>query len=351
LPPAKRVAEALERWFLKAARDLPWRRKRSPWATLVSEILLQQTQVVRVAERFPEFMARFPDPATMARLPVEAVLRSWRGLGYYRRARSLHASARQIVSLHGGKVPNDPVALRQLPGVGRYTAGAIASIAFGRAEPIVDGNVARVVSRLADRRRSAVDREGVAWTWDAATRIVQQAANPGRTNEALMELGATVCTPISPRCDACPLRSMCRSRDAGSQDVVPPPKPGAPRRRIVLHALVDVRDGRVSLERRESGLWQGLLSPPLVPGPASMRRGEILRVSGADRVDPCCAQFDFQTTHRDVRFVVHIAEFGKRPGLRRIRLAQLSGEAVSAAALRVIQAARQDLRPVDRLKA
>jgi hypothetical protein len=144
---------------------------------------------------------------------------------------------------------------------------------------------------------------------------------------------------------------MCRSRDAGSQDVVPPPKPGAPRRRIVLHALVDVRDGRVSLERRESGLWQGLLSPPLVPGPASMRRGEILRVSGADRVDPCCAQFDFQTTHRDVRFVVHIAEFGKRPGLRRIRLAQLSGEAVSAAALRAIQAARQDLRPVDRLKA
>jgi A/G-specific adenine glycosylase len=351
LPAATRLSKALERWFLRAARDLPWRRERSAWATLVSEILLQQTQVVRVAERFPEFMERFPDPAAMARSSVESVLRCWRGLGYYRRARSLHAAARQIVATHGGKVPADPIALRDLPGVGRYTAGAIASIAFGKAEPIVDGNVARVVSRLVDRRRSAVDGPGVAWTWDAATRIVQAAANPGRTNEALMELGATVCTPVSPRCDACPLRAMCGSRKAGSQDLVPPPKPGTKRQVVVLHGLVDVRDGAVALERRGSGLWQGLLSPPLVPGPAGMKPRALCQASGALHVDAASARFEFQTTHREVRFIVHAARFGKRAGLRRIRLNRLSGEAISAAALRVIRAARQDRPQVDRLPA
>jgi A/G-specific adenine glycosylase len=351
MPQARRLAAALERWFLKAARDLPWRRRRSPWPTLVSEILLQQTQVVRVAERFPEFMRRFPEPAAMARASVESVLRCWRGLGYYRRARSLHAAARQIVETHGGRVPADPIALRQLPGVGRYTAGAVASIAFGQAEPIVDGNVARVVSRLADRRVSAVDRSGRAWTWDVATRIVRAAANPGRTNEALMELGATVCTPVSPRCDACPVRAMCASRKAGSQDLVPPPKPGARRQALVLHGLVDARDGVIAVERRASGLWQGLLSPPLVPGPVRMTSQALRQASGALRVDAAAATFDFQTTHRDVRFVVHTARFGTRAGLRRIPLERLSGEAVSAAALRVIEAARQDRPPVDRLQA
>ena len=351
MPPANRLATALERWFLKAARDLPWRRKRSAWATLVSEILLQQTQVVRVAERFPEFMRRFPDPAAMARSPVDAVLRCWRGLGYYRRARSLHAASRQIVTAHGGEVPRDPIALRQLPGVGRYTAGAVASIAFGQREPIVDGNVARVVSRLADRRASAIDRAGLDWCWDAATRIVQGAPDPGRTNEALMELGATVCTPVSPRCESCPVRSMCASRKAGSQDIVPPPKPGAKRQKLVLHGLVDVRDGMVVLERRASGLWEGLLSPPLVPGPVGMDLEELQAAGGALRVESTCASFDFQTTHREVRFVVHPALFGRRAGLRRVRLARLSGEAVSAAALRVIRAVGQDRPQVDRLKA
>jgi len=340
----------LERWFLKAARDLPWRRKRSAWATLVSEILLQQTQVVRVAERFPEFMERFPDPAAMARSSVESVLRCWRGLGYYRRARSLHAAACQIVTVHGGTVPDDPIALRELPGVGRYTAGAIASIAFGQAEPIVDGNVARVVSRLADRRARAIDRAGLAWCWEAATHIVQAAANPGHTNEALMELGATVCTPVSPRCDTCPLRAMCASRKAGSQDLVPPPKPGAKRQTVVLHGLVDARDGTVAMEQRASGLWQGLLSPPLVPGPVGMEPQALRQASGALHVDAACARFDFQTTHRAIRFIVHAARFGRRAGLRRIRLDRLSGEAISAAALRVIRAARQDRPRADRLQ-
>ena len=163
LPPVAGLVQPLERWFRRAARDLPWRRRRTGWTALVSEALLQQTQVVRVAERFPEFMRLFPSPLAMTRAGEAAVLRAWRGLGYYRRARSLHAAACAIVERHGGRVPTEVAALRELPGVGRYTAGAVASIAFGRREPIVDGNVARVLSRLADRRESAVDRVGQAW--------------------------------------------------------------------------------------------------------------------------------------------------------------------------------------------
>jgi A/G-specific adenine glycosylase len=351
LPPVADLSRRLEAWFERAARDLPWRRRRSPWATLVSEMLLQQTQVSRVAERFPEFMRRFPSPATMARGSVDAVLRCWRGLGYYRRARSLHAAARCIVSLHGGKVPADPAALRELPGVGRYTAGAIASIAFGRAEPIVDGNVARVLSRLADRRGSAVDREGTAWCWESATRMVSIARDPGRTNEALMELGATVCTPISPRCGACPLRAACRSRIAGSQEIVPPPKPGATRQRLVLHALVDLREGRVALERRTDGLWQGLLSPPLVQGVVNVSGEALAKAAKARLVGPVCARLSFQTTHRDVRFVVHRAEFAARAGLRRVALADLAEQAISSAALQVIRSIGQEFDSADRLRA
>jgi A/G-specific adenine glycosylase len=318
---------------------------------LVSEILLQQTQVSRVAERFPEFMRLFPDPATMARACVDAVLRSWRGLGYYRRARSLHAAAVRIVELHGGLVPGDPGHLRALPGVGRYTAGAVASIAFGLPEPIVDGNVVRVLSRLADRRASAFDRAGSDWCWQSAERLARVARSPGVTNEALMELGATVCTPADPGCAHCPLRSLCASRAANSQRLVPPPKPGARRRGVVLHALVDERRGRVALERRGSGLWQGLLAPPLIEGPVALDVGALASASGAIEVEAACAEVAFRTTHRDVRFVVHRARFGRRQGLRRVAVDRLGDEALSAAALRVIQAARQESARAARLRA
>ena len=220
MPSVARISALLERWFAGAARDLPWRRRRNGWTSLVSEALLQQTQVARVAERFPEFMRLFPTPKAMALAGEAAVLRAWRGLGYYRRARSLHAAAVAVVERHGGRVPSDARRLRELPGVGRYTAGAVASIAFGKAEAIVDGNVMRVLARLADRRASTVDPAGQAWCWSQAERLAVAARRPGVTNEALMELGATVCTPANPRCDACPLARLCRSRSAGTQAIV-----------------------------------------------------------------------------------------------------------------------------------
>lgn len=339
LPPVARVSALLERWFPKAARKLPWRRRRTGWTSLVSEALLQQTQVVRVAERFPEFMRLFPTPKAMALAGEGAVLKAWRGLGYYRRARSLHAAAVAIVQRHGGRVPSDVEHLRALPGVGRYTAGAVASIAFGKVAAIVDGNVMRVLSRLADRRAPVADRAGQAWCWEQAERLACAAGSPGVTNEALMELGATVCTPVNPRCDACPLAGLCRARAAGSQAIVPPPKPGAARRVVVLHALVPLRAGAVGLEVRTEGLWKGLLAPPLVEAPEDESPPRLAAMAGAGRVGPVIAAFDFQTTHRAVRFVVHAAGFAAARGLRWVPLKQLEQEAVSAAALRVVRAA------------
>lgn len=265
------------------------------------------------------------------------MLRAWRGLGYYRRARSLHAASVAIVQRHGGRVPSEVGQLLALPGVGRYTAGAVASIAFGRAEPIVDGNVMRVLSRLADRRAPIADRSGQAWCWREAQRLVDAASRPGVTNEALMELGATVCTPVNPRCGVCPLAGRCRARAAGSQAIVPPPKPGALRRSIVLHALVQLRAGVVGLETRSEGLWKGLLSPPLVEAPEDAAAADLAERSGASRVGPALEAFDFETTHRSIRFVVHRASFPASRGLRRVAMRAIEGQAVSSATLRVLR--------------
>lgn len=276
----------------------------------------------------------------MVRAGEQAVLEAWRGLGYYRRARSLHAAARCIVQAHAGRVPADVQALRSLPGVGRYTAGAVASIAFGQRAPIVDGNVVRVLSRLADRRESPWDRAGTAWCWSQAEALTNQAVHPGVTNEALMELGATVCTPMQPRCGQCPLRRLCGARAAGSQTSVPCPKPGAKVTRVVHHALVQMRGGRVGLERRTEGLWAGLLAPPSVESARALTLAAVQRVGGASKVGPAVARFQFQTSHRLVQFVVHPAVFPASRRLQWVPVGRLSRVAVASAAIRVVAAAR-----------
>jgi len=211
-PEASRAAaSAVAGWFANVARDLPWRRRRSGYHALVSELMLQQTQVARVVEKFEPFVRRFPTVAALAAAREDEVLAMWQGLGYYRRARLLHAAAKAIVERHRGRVPvRDHAALLALPGVGRYTAGAIGSIVAGERVPIVDGNVTRVFQRLAARKGSASDRAVVDWAWEEARRYVAGARDPAAANEGLMELGATVCTPAAPRCDACPVSAMCR---------------------------------------------------------------------------------------------------------------------------------------------
>ncbi|MFM7260071.1 MAG: A/G-specific adenine glycosylase, partial [bacterium] len=268
------VAERLTAWFRKSARELPWRQRRDGYRALVSELMLQQTQVSRVVEKFEPFVRRFPTPAALAAAAEDEVLAAWQGLGYYRRARLLHAAAKAVVERHGGRVPEDPQALRALPGVGRYTAGAVSSIVFGAREPIVDGNVTRVFQRLEARRGSASDGDVQAWAWERADAFVAAAREPGVANEALMELGATVCTPAAPRCGACPLRAQCAAFAAGRMDEIPAPKKRVARKDLVfVTACVRRTDGAVLLEQRPtggrsggapSGLWAGLWQPPAV---------------------------------------------------------------------------------------
>jgi A/G-specific adenine glycosylase len=290
---------------------LPWRTgpagTRDGFATLVSEVMLQQTQASRVAERFPRVLARFPTPAALADADEAELLALWSGLGYYRRARGLHAAAREIVSRFGGRVPQDVGSLRSLPGVGRYTAGAVASIAFGRAEPVVDGNVTRVLLRLHGRDLDPAEAGASAWVWDRAGELVGAAERPGVLNEALMELGAVVCTPRNPACEKCPLADRCVARRAGSQGRIPRPKP-APAR-ATLHAAVAVvldARGRVLVERRPAtGLWAGLWQAPTLESrsraPAAGRLARHAGAVGLRRAE----SFVFRTTHREVRFVVY----------------------------------------------
>lgn len=273
-PSSTAIAGALATWFTSAARDLPWRKrtkgKRDAYAALVSEAMLQQTQVSRVVEKYRVFMDKFPTVAALAAAESSDVTAAWAGLGYYRRARSLHLAAKLIVEKHDGRVPTSHADLLTLPGVGRYTAGAIASIVFNQPQPLVDGNVVRVLSRLAARPGAADDKATIEWAWEEATHLAQAAHKlniVSECNEGLMELGATVCTPgASPACNTCPLRNQCRAFDQGLQAKIPAPKSAKAKSplRIVLILLRDTK-GRLLIEQRTgAGLWTGLWQPPCI---------------------------------------------------------------------------------------
>ena len=194
-------------WYTRHARTLPWRGERSPYAVLVSEIMLQQTQVARVLEYYPRFLARYPTIEDLAAASDDAVRESWQGLGYYARARNLHATARCVVADHDGLLPSAPEALRQLPGIGRYTAGAVASLAYGARVPAVDTNATRVIGRVFGLRNGASRTRRI---WALAAGLVAP-GRPEDLNQALMDLGATVCVARRPRCGGCPVRTVCAS--------------------------------------------------------------------------------------------------------------------------------------------
>src|SRR5881398_596471 len=200
-------------WWARAARDLPWRRTRDPYRVLVSEFMLQQTQVSRVAEYYPRFLERFPDLGTLARAPARAVREAWDGLGYYARARNLHALAKCVTRRHDGTLPDEPEELRELPGVGPYTAGAVASFAYEKPVPAVDTNVARVLSRVFfgnSRQRLSGNRQRRIWSLAAAL-IPKDGKRAWKFNQALMELGALVCVARKPKCAQCPVRPDCKT--------------------------------------------------------------------------------------------------------------------------------------------
>jgi A/G-specific adenine glycosylase len=204
---------ALLRWYDQHRRDLPWRETRDPYRIWVSEIMLQQTRVAAVLEHYRIFLELFPNVQALAAASEEAVLGAWSGLGYYRRARMLHRCARQIAEQHGGCFPQNAEALLALPGIGRYTAAAIASIAFAEPVAVVDGNVERVLQRLLGRKMTGLNL-ATAQTWAHAQALLAN-SRPGDFNQAMMELGATVCVPRAPRCAVCPVRKWCITRGEG----------------------------------------------------------------------------------------------------------------------------------------
>ncbi|MEW6569013.1 MAG: A/G-specific adenine glycosylase [Chloroflexota bacterium] len=264
--------EALLRWYDHNARDLPWRRSRDPYAIWVAEVMLQQTRVETVIPYFERWMGRFPTVAALAEASPEQVLGLWEGLGYYGRARNLHRAAQRVVTEHAGVLPASVEALRHLPGIGRYTAAAIAAIAFGLDGIALDGNQRRVLARFFDLPHDPRTRDGERALLQLAAGLLP----PGRAsafNQALMDLGATVCTPRAPRCPECPLRSGCLARARGTQGI----RPVSPARQPLPHHRVSAavlrRNGRVLIGQRPErkllgGLWE-------FPG-GKQERGESL---------------------------------------------------------------------------
>ena len=254
------IRRRLLRWYNQYARDLPWRQTRDPYAIWISEIMLQQTLVDTVIPYYLRFLRRFPTVAQLARAHPDTVLKLWEGLGYYSRARNMHKAAQVIMKDLDGVFPDTHAGLLELPGIGRYTAGAIASIAFDLPEPLVDGNVARVFCRLfnidKDPKSTPVQKQ----LWEIAERLVQ-GKHPGHLNQALMELGALICRPQQPDCGRCPLKNGCQARDMGKQNELPAmaPKKKVPTYTVALGIIW--RHGKILIDQRKpeghlGGLWE-----------------------------------------------------------------------------------------------
>ncbi|MBX6313855.1 MAG: A/G-specific adenine glycosylase [Isosphaeraceae bacterium] len=267
-------------WYDRGHRDLPWRADRDPYRILVSETMLVQTTVAAVVPYFERFLARFPTVQALAVADEAEVLKAWEGLGYYRRARQLHQAAQAIVRHHGGLVPEDPEALRALPGVGRYIAGAILSFAFDRPAPIVEANTQRVLARLLAWPHDLKTAASQTRLWQAAERLVDP-ERPGRFNQALMELGATLCAVRAPMCLACPVARHCQARAQGRQDALPISSAKAPPRGVVEACALVERAGRLLIVQRGPGrLWEGFWEFPTVHVAGADPAGRAL---GGDR--------------------------------------------------------------------
>lgn len=256
----KALRRDLLRWYRANKRDLPWRLTRDPYAIWISETMLQQTRVDTVIPYYERFLKRFPTVEALADAAPDDLMQLWAGLGYYSRARNLHAAARTVSDEFGGKLPDDPEALQTLKGVGRYTAGAVASIAFDRPAPIVDGNVMRVLTRVLDLhddiRLPATQKQ----LWAVAEELAK-GPSPGDLNQGIMELGAMICTPRAPKCLLCPIRKHCRAQGNGEAEKLPVKSKAAKAKRVEAACGFLLRDGKILAARRPpegllGGLWE-----------------------------------------------------------------------------------------------
>lgn len=259
--PTEAFRRSLLEWFAREGKSYPWRETTDPWHIIVSEIMLQQTTIPTVLGRYEDWMRRFPDPASMAAADEETVLRSWEGLGYYRRVRSLHQIARAVVERHAGVFPDDAAALMALPGIGEYTCGALLSFAFNIPAPIVDTNVSRVIARLDDYRDNVDSGAGKKYMWARARELVDP-VNPRAFNSAIMELGQTWCKSKTVDCLLCPVRLYCRATDPLSLPVKTAREETSS---IEHHDILHMREGRLLLARQDEGRHRGMYRLPERP--------------------------------------------------------------------------------------
>jgi len=340
------IRRALLAWFRRNARPLPWRKSGDPYAIWVSEVMLQQTQVATVIPYYQRFLEAFPTAADLARATLDEVLQVWSGLGYYRRARHLHEAAKELVGSFGGKFPQDYKQMRSLPGIGDYTARALLSIAFGLPYTLLDGNVARVLSRLAALRGNLHQR-GFRRAVEARLEQMLAPRSPGNFNQALMELGQTLCLPRAPRCAACPLRSCCRGYKSGQPEAYPQPRPRRPSESQYLAAALIRRGSRVAMVR---GLGEGLLDD-LWNFPSAFGRSREQALSSlrhrlaafgfpALTLRESIAELHHGITHRSIRVHAYPAEISSLPrksGLRWLAVSNLRQAAISQLARKIAQ--------------
>ncbi len=310
LPCAEAMRDALLGWYEDASRDLPWRKTDDPYAIWVSEVMLQQTQVATVIPYYGAFMARFPTVENLATASLDEVLALWQGLGYYRRARNLHRAAKIVSERHDGRLPQDGEALRELPGIGDYTAGAILSIAFGQSVPALDANAVRVLARVIDLDELP-SRSKAKAKLHALARALLPSRAPGCLNQALMELGALVCTASNPDCDVCPWEDACLARERGT--ILERPVRRARKEVPVKHfagACIWSEDG-VLLCRREphgllGGLWEIPLTEMTADGDRLVTAQDLLRRLGLVDVNlEACGLVRHAYSHFGVRLHLH----------------------------------------------
>lgn len=355
------IIRPLLAWWDEERADLPWRRRDDPYAIWVAEVMLQQTQVATVIPYYQRWMERFSTVEALAAASLDDVLKMWEGLGYYGRARRLHAAARTVVEEHDGRLPESAEALQQLPGIGPYTAGAIASIAFDRPAPVLDGNVIRVLSRLLDLEEDVTARETKKRLWQVADGLVP-AERPGDFNQALMELGQRICLPAEPRCHRCPLAVHCLARRRGTQLERPvrPPRKRTPHHDVAA-GVIWRDDGRFLITRRPlDGLLGGLWEFPggkREPGDESLAhtlKREIREELGLEiAVGPPLARIKHAYTHfRITLHALHARHVSGRPqhlgvaGHAWVTLDDLDDYAFAVTDRKIIRHLRQDGRPL-----
>lgn len=312
LPPGKTIIKQIQHsllsWYDQHARSMPWRAVRpkvpNAYHVLLSEAMLQQTQVATVIDYFHRFTAVFPTLADLANADEQQVLKLWEGLGYYRRARNLHSCAKQIVAEHDGVVPNTVDALLKLPGIGPYTAGAIASIAYDNPAPILDGNVVRVLTRWFAITQVTDDKVVKDQLWSLAQQMVPK-QRAGDFNQAMMDLGAMVCTPKSPSCLTCPLAKLCQANERGLAGQLPMRAPRNKPTTVAHHVISIERNGRYLFTQRPAdGLWSNMWQMPTFEEisekqlVSQVQTQFGLEVAALDKV----RDFKHQTTHRTITF-------------------------------------------------